>query len=83
MATEKEKKRAVFYVSEIIGVSGDRPELEKLIRAASQTPRPFDVVIVYSMAVLGTPEEIRNTIARLAEFGVSVEAVHPEPTARR
>jgi DNA invertase Pin-like site-specific DNA recombinase len=83
MSRQREQRRAVFYTSEIIGVSGYRPELEKLIRAASKKPRPFDVVIVQSMAVLGTPEDTRNTIARLAEFGVSVEAVHPETTARR
>ena len=83
MSRKREKRRAALYASEMIGISGHKPELEKLIREASQTPRPFDVVIVYSMPVLGTPEEIRNTIARLAEFGVSVEAVHTEPTARR
>ena len=69
------KKRAAIYASELTGVSGERPELEKLIRRAGTKPRPFDIVIVQRMDALGTPEDIRNTVARLGEFGVTVEPV--------
>ena len=66
------KKRAAMYASEL---SGERPELEKLIQQAGAKPRPFDVVIVQRMDVLGTPDDIRDAVARLGEFGVKVEAV--------
>ena len=67
------RKRAAIYASELIGVSGERPELEKLIKRAGSKPKPFDVVIIQSMDVLGTPDDIRDTVARLGEFGVTVE----------
>ena len=67
------KKRAAMYASELIGVSGERPELEKLIKQAGSKPRPFDVVIVQRMDALGTPDDIRDAVARLGEFGVTVE----------
>ena len=37
-------------------VGTERPrELERLLEAAASEPRPFDVVLVYTRAVLGTP----------------------------
>ena len=69
------KKRAAMYASELMGVSGERPELEKLIQRAGSKPRPFDVVIVQKMDVFGSPDDIRDAVARLGEFGVTVEAV--------
>ena len=67
------QKRAAIYASELIGVNGERPELENLIQRAATKPRPFDVVIVQRMDMLGSPDDIRDAVARLGEFGVTVE----------
>ena len=69
------KKRCATYVSENMGRSTDRPELEKLIQEAGKKPKPFDMVITYSMDVFGTPEEAQNTVARFRELGVEVSTV--------
>ena len=72
----QEKKSAALYVSEIVGEHGERPQLEEMLQLAASRPRPFDVVIVYRPEVLGTPEDIEITRARLAEHGVELEFVH-------
>lgn len=74
------RKRAAAYTTEHPGVHRPRPELEALIREAARRPRPFDVVMVQRIDMLGTPEDAHSAVARLAEFGVDLIAAIPVPT---
>ena len=69
-------KRAASYASEMINEHGERPQLEVLLQRATEQPRPFDIVIAFSPEILGTPEDIQITRARLAEHGVELVFVH-------
>ena len=51
------------------------PELRKLLEEAAQDPRPFDILVVSTIAVLGTPHQATQVIAELDELGVRVETV--------
>ena len=75
----EERPRAATYATDQQGIHVDRPQLEQLIQQAAASPRPFDVLIVYRMDVLGTPEDAHNVVARLAEFGVAVTTTQPMP----
>ena len=41
---------------------------------AKQKPRTFDVLVVASMLVLGTPSQAQEVIQELAELGIEVKA---------
>ena len=49
------KKREVIYASNQIGVHADRPDLEAPVQQAAERPRSFDLVMMASPEVLGTP----------------------------
>ena len=53
-------------------------ELRRLLETAAQEPRPFDVVIVAHLRVLGRPEEAHRVIAELANLGITVDIVHQD-----
>lgn len=70
---------AATYVTEHIGTKTHRPELNRLIAAAARKPRPFDILMVWRIDALGTPEDAHNAVARLAEHGIEVIATEPIP----
>ena len=72
MPDTEPRKIAVAYAAEEYGHTGPRPKLEEIIRKAAEIPRPFDVVLVYSRKVLGSPEDAQATLSRLEEHGVEV-----------
>ena len=72
MPESEPQKRGAIYAGEENGRSGPRPKLEEMIRQAAKRPRPFDMVMVYSPRVLGSPEDVKSTIARFEEHGVEV-----------
>ena len=55
-------------------------ELKKMLQKAAKTPRPFDVLIVTSMTVLGTPSQARSVVEELAGLGIDVETVDGSTT---
>ena len=83
MAEQNRPRRTAIYTrgmnqdgKEQINLDGGkRPrELRKLLRQARHKPRPFDVVIVPTMAVLGTPSQIQAVVKELSALGIEVEA---------
>ena len=72
---EPQKTRAAAYVAEPLKPGEPRPQLEKLIQAASTKPRPFDVVVVYNRSILGTIQEANDALARITEHGIEVHFV--------
>ena len=52
------------------------PELRKIMDAAKRNPRPFDVLVVATMSVLGTPSQAQAVVKELKETGVKVEAAN-------
>ena len=83
--TDQQKPRgAAIYTRE---TTGDGPEqtnldgqprpgkLKKMLQEAAKTPRPFNVLIVTSMTVLGTPSQARSVVEELAGLGIDVETV--------
>ena len=72
-------KTAATYVTEHIGSRTHRPQLNRLIAAAARRPRPFDILIIWRIDALGTPEDAHNTVARLTEHSVEVIASEPIP----
>lgn len=84
MTTQSEPpKRAVCYLRDMsedgpeqINLDGKTrpPELRKMMEMAKQKPRTFDVLVVASMLVLGTPSQAQEVIKELAELGIEVKA---------
>lgn len=79
-----ENERRVYgYASNGVGEQADRPGLERIMAAAARRPRPFDVMMAVCPEVLGTPENVLDFTARLAEHGVEIEYLHPDAEAAR
>ena len=85
--SQHQGNRAATYVRDMSNDGPDqvnllgkaRPRaLTELLKTAAQQPRPFDVVIVAHLRVLGRPEEAHRVIAKLANLGVTVEIVHQD-----
>ena len=83
MTEQGRRRKATLYTRDMsqdgeeqINLDGKRRprELRKLLRAARHKPRPFDVVIVSTMAVLGTPSQTRAVVEELSALGIEVEA---------
>ena len=47
-------------------------ELRKIIKNAKRIPRPFDVLLVASMPVLGTPTQVQKIISELDALGIKI-----------
>ena len=75
---EPKQTRAVAYAAKPLKPGEPRPQLEKLIQAASTKPRPFDVVVVYNRNILGTIREANDALARITEHGIEVHFVHED-----
>ena len=75
---EPKQIRAAAYVAEPLKPGEPRPQMEKLIQAASKHPRPFDVVLVYNRSILGTIQEANDAMARITEHGIEVHFVHAD-----
>ena len=83
MKEQGRRRKATLYTRDMsqdgeeqINLDGRRRprELRKLLREARNKPRPFDVVIVSTMAVLGTPSQARAVVEELSALGIEVEA---------
>ena len=83
MTEQGRRRKAALYTRDMsqdgeeqINLDGRRKprELRKLLREARHKPRPFDVVIVSTMAVLGTPSQARAVVDELSALGIEVEA---------
>ena len=83
MVEQNRPKRSAIYTRDMsqdgdeqINLDGRRRprELRKLLQEARHKPRPFDVVIVSTMAVLGTPSQARAVVEELSALGIEVEA---------
>ena len=84
MTKRKEpKRRAAAYARDMSRdgkdqenlVGKERPrELEQLLEAAASEPRPFDVLLVYTRAVLGTPLQAQQVVEDFRKLGVEVQA---------
>ena len=83
MKEQGRRRKATLYTRDMsqdgeeqINLDGRRRprELRKLLREARHKPRPFDVVIVSTMAVLGTPSQARAVVEELSALGIEVEA---------
>ena len=82
MSDQSAMNRAVTYVRDMSGdgpnqvnlIGQPRPaELQRLMEAAGQDDRNFDVVVVASEAVLGRPERVQDIVHEFAAMGVRVE----------
>ena len=82
MSDQSTTNRAAIYVRDMSGdgpnqvnlIGQPRPiELQRLMEAADQDGRDFDVVVVYSEAVLGRPEQVQDIAHEFAAMGVRVE----------
>ena len=83
MKEQGRRRKATLYTRDMsqdgeeqINLDGrKRPrELRRLLRQARRKPRPFDVLIVSTMAVLGTPSQARAVVEELSALGIEVEA---------
>ena len=79
---ENQKPRVALYARDMTGededqlnlIGQERPvELQMLIQTAAQSPRPFDILLVTTMAVLGTPSQAAAVCRELEMLGVTVE----------
>ena len=83
MKIRPQPPRAVMYTRDMsndgpeqINLDGKPrpPELQKIMKDAKKKPRQFDVLVVATMIVLGTPSQAQTVINELAEFGIEVKA---------
>ena len=83
MKIRQQPPRAVMYARDMsedgpeqINLDGKPrpPELQKIMKDAKKKPRQFDVLVVATMIVLGTPSQAQTVINELAEFGIEVKA---------
>ena len=84
MTEPSQENRAVTYARDMsqdgheqINLDGKPrpPELRKLLSYAAKTPRPFEILVIATMPVLGTPSQARSVVQELNELGISVETV--------
>ena len=80
---QNQQTRAVIYVRDMsedgdeqihLDGSSRPPSLQRLLNRAAEIPRTFDVVLVATMSVLGTPTQTQEVIKELAKYGITVQA---------
>ena len=89
MNDQPSMQRNVAYIRDVSGDGPGQvnligkprpPQLQRLLKAAAQDDRDFDVVLVHSPVVFGRPEQVQDIVHEFAAMGVRIEYAHSSAT---